>query len=516
MLSRPDSENILEIRGLVKRFPNGVVALDHVDLEMKRGEIHAVLGENGAGKTTLMNILFGLLQPDEGEIYLNGEKVTFHSPLDAINKGIGMVHQHRKLISAHTVLENIILGHPHTGKVIDKKKSRQEVEELCRRFGFKIDLDARVWQLTAGEKQLVEIIRALYRGAQILILDEPTSVLTPPEIENFLESLKAVSKEKVSLMPFVTHKLPEVFYVSHRVTILRRGKVVKSLLTSEATIPKLAEYMVGKEMSFELERIPTQPGREILRVENLSALNDKGLIAFSSINFVLREGEIFGIAGVSGNGQQELAETIFGLRKPLTGKIYFGGKDITKASVLERLKMGLTYIPPERLGMAAVGDLSLIDNVLMMYYFDDEFSRGGLINYKLAKDYTEKIISEFNVVAPGPSTKAAHLSGGNLQKLILGRVLLKTPKIIIANLPTQGLDVAAENYVRRKLLECKQKGISVILISESLDEILQLSDRVAPIYEGQFVNILENVDLRKEVVGAMIAGAFSARGANNA
>ncbi|MEM2036687.1 MAG: ATP-binding cassette domain-containing protein, partial [Candidatus Caldarchaeum sp.] len=223
MLSRPDSENILEIRGLVKRFPNGVVALDHVDLEMKGGEIHAVLGENGAGKTTLMNILFGLLQPDEGEIYLNGEKVTFHSPLDAINKGIGMVHQHRKLISAHTVLENIILGHPHTGKVIDKKKSRQEVEELCRRFGFKIDLDARVWQLTAGEKQLVEIIRALYRGAQILILDEPTSVLTPPEIENFLESLKAVSKEKVSLMPFVTHKLPEVFYVSHRVTILRRG-----------------------------------------------------------------------------------------------------------------------------------------------------------------------------------------------------------------------------------------------------------------------------------------------------
>ncbi|MCS6783757.1 MAG: ABC transporter ATP-binding protein [Candidatus Caldarchaeum sp.] len=500
----------------MKRFPNGVTALDHVDLVMKRGEIHAILGENGAGKTTLMNILFGILQPDEGEIYLNGEKVVFRSPLDAINKGIGMVHQHRRLIAAHTVLENIILGHPNTGKFIDKKKSRKEVEELCRRFGFKIDLDARVWQLSAGEKQLVEIVRALYRGAKILILDEPTSVLTPPEIDAFLDSIKAVSKEKVTLVPFVTHKLPEVFSISHRVTILRRGKVVKSLSIAEASIPKLAEYMVGRELSFELERVPTEPGAEILRVEKLSALNDKGLVAFKDVDFVLRQGEIFGVAGVTGNGQQELAETIMGLRKPVGGKIYFDGKDITKTSVLDRLKMGLAYIPPERIGVAAVGDLSLVDNVLLMYYFEKEMSRGGMINYKLAKQYTEKVISEFNVVAPGPTTKAAHLSGGNLQKLILGRVLLKTPKIIIANLPTQGLDIAAENYVRRKLLECKQKGISVVLISENLDEILQLSDRVAPIFEGRFVDILENINLRKEAIGAMIAGGFAERGVNRA
>ncbi|MEM1953304.1 MAG: ABC transporter ATP-binding protein [Candidatus Caldarchaeum sp.] len=507
-----DSPNILEVKGLVKTFPNGVVALDHVDLEMKRGEIHAILGENGAGKTTLMNILFGLLKPDEGEIYLNGERVVFHSPIDAINKGLGMVHQHRKLISAHTVFDNIILGHPRTGRIIEKNKLRAEIEELCRRFGFKIDLDARVWQLTAGEKQLVEIIRALYRGARILILDEPTSVLTPPEIDGFLQSLKAVSKSDITLIPFVTHKLPEVFAISDRVTILRRGRVVKTLRTSDATIRSLAEDMVGRELTFELERPLVQMGKEILKVENLSAMNDKGLVAFKNITFSLHEGEIFGIAGVTGNGQHELAESIFGLRKPVSGKIYFEGKDITKHGVLERLKMGITYVPPERLGVAVVGDLSLIDNVLLTYYFEKPLTKAGFIDYKLAKNLTEKIIAEFNIVAPGPGAKSAHLSGGNLQKLILGRVLIKNPKVIIANLPTQGLDIAAETYVRRRLLECKKMGIGVLLVSENLDEILQLSDTVAPIYEGQFVRILNNVNLVKEEVGAMIAGAYSRRG----
>ncbi|MDW8084150.1 MAG: ABC transporter ATP-binding protein [Candidatus Caldarchaeum sp.] len=512
MSTKPDSETILEIRGLTKIYPNGVVALDHVDLEMRRGEIHAILGENGAGKTTLMNILFGLVQPDEGEIYLNGEKVTFNSPLDALNKGIGMVHQHRKLIPAHTVLENIILGHPNTGKLLDKKRSRAEVEELCRKFGLKLDLDARVWQLSAGEKQLVEIVRALYRGAQVLILDEPTSVLTPPEIDAFLKSIQSVSRQNVTLVPFVTHKLPEVFSISHRVTVLRRGRVVKSLYTSESTVQKLAEYMIGREIEFVLEKVPASLGQEILRVENLSALNDKGLTAFKNISFSLREGEIFGIAGVTGNGQQEIAETIFGIRKPLSGKIVFAGKDVTKASVVDRLKMGMAYIPPERLGVAAVGDMSIVDNVLLTYYFEKDFSKHGIINYKLAKEYAERVIREFGVVTPSVYSKAVHLSGGNLQRLILGRVLLKTPRLIIANLPTQGLDIAAEQYVRKKLLECKQKGIAILLISENLDEILQLSDRVAPIYEGQFVNIVEAAQARKEEVGAMIAGAYSRGG----
>uniref|UniRef100_A0A7C5U4M9 ATP-binding cassette domain-containing protein n=1 Tax=Caldiarchaeum subterraneum TaxID=311458 RepID=A0A7C5U4M9_CALS0 len=314
------------------------------------------------------------------------------------------------------------------------------------------------------------------------------------------------------MIPFVTHKLPEVFAISDRVTILRRGRVVKTLRTSDATIRSLAEDMVGRELTFELERPLVQMGKEILKVENLSAMNDKGLVAFKNITFSLHEGEIFGIAGVTGNGQHELAESIFGLRKPVSGKIYFEGKDITKHGVLERLKMGITYVPPERLGVAVVGDLSLIDNVLLTYYFEKPLTKAGFIDYKLAKNLTEKIIAEFNIVAPGPGAKSAHLSGGNLQKLILGRVLIKNPKVIIANLPTQGLDIAAETYVRRRLLECKKMGIGVLLVSENLDEILQLSDTVAPIYEGQFVRILNNVNLVKEEVGAMIAGAYSRRG----
>ncbi|MCX8203664.1 MAG: ATP-binding cassette domain-containing protein, partial [Nitrososphaeria archaeon] len=360
--------------------------------------------------------------------------------------------------------------------------------------------------------QLVEIVRALYRGAKILILDEPTSVLTPPEIESFLESLKALSREKITLVPFVTHKLPEVFSICDKVTILRRGKVVKTLDVKETTANQLAEYMVGKEVSLSIERQDSMLGQVVLRVENLSAMNDKGLMAFSGVTFSLREGEIFGIAGVSGNGQHELAETIFGLRRPLSGRILYNGRDITKSSVLERLRMGIAYIPPERLGVAAIGELSLVDNVLLAYYFEGAASRNGFVNYKLVKGLTERIISEYGIVALGPAAKASHLSGGNLQRLILGRVLSRNPKIVIANLPTQGLDVAAAQYVRRKLMECKQRGASVILISEDLDEILQLSDRVAPIYEGRFVDVLENAALRKEEVGAMIAGAYAGRG----
>jgi len=504
-------ETILEVRGLTKIYPGGVVALDDVDLEFKSGEIHAILGENGAGKTTLMNILYGVLQPDRGEIYLYGRKVRFRSPLDAINMGIGMVHQQRRLIPAHTVLENIILGHPKAGRILDFKKMRREVEELCRKYGFRIDLDARVWQLSAGEQQLVEIIRALYRGAKILILDEPTSVLTPLETEAFLNSLKTMSKQDIALVPFVTHKLPEVFAISDRVTILRRGKVVKRLETKDATMKALAEYMVGKEVLFALSKPKVNIGGEILKVENLSAMNDKGLPAIKDVSFTIREGEIFGIAGVSGNGQQELAEVLAGLRRAETGRIIFMGKDITNAPVLERLKMGIGYIPSERLGVGVIGGFSLVENILMSLYFDKEFVSRGLLNYKKIREYAEKVISEFEVVAPSIYTKAAHLSGGNLQRLILSRVIPRTSKLLIANLPTVGLDVAATEYVRKRLLDCKEKGMGVLLISDDLDEVLQLSDRVAPIYEGRFVSILPAEQAKKEVIGAMMTGAYSGR-----
>ena len=501
-------ETVLEARGITKRFPGGVIANDHIDFEVKAGEVHAVLGENGAGKTTLMNILFGILQPDEGEIYIRGRRVEFKSPLDAIKLGIGMVHQHRKLIPAHTVLENIILGHPRTEKIPNMRRAEGEVKELCRKYGFEIDLNARVWQLSAGEQQLVEILKALYRGAKLLIFDEPTSVLTPLETEEFLKSLRTMATSELAIIPFITHKLPEVLRVSDRITILRRGKVVKRLKREEATMEALAEYMVGREVLFRVKKPEVKMGEEVLRVENLSALSDRGILALKGVSFSIREGEIFGIAGVSGNGQHELAEVLAGLRKAEGGRIVFQGRDITRASVLERLKMGIGYIPPERVE-ASIGGFSLVENIAMNLWYEEEFSKRGLLNYRKIREYAEKVISEFDVVAPSVEAKAAHLSGGNLQKLILARIIPRTMRLLIANLPTHGLDVSATEFVRNELMACKKEGMGILLISEDLDEVLQMSDRIAPIYEGRFVSIVPAEKARKESIGAMMAGAPS-------
>ncbi|MFQ6129413.1 MAG: ABC transporter ATP-binding protein [Candidatus Hadarchaeaceae archaeon] len=499
-------ETVLKAKGITKRFP-GVIANDHIDFDIKAGEIHAVLGENGAGKTTLMNILFGILRPDEGEIYVRGKGVEFKSTLDAIDLGIGMVHQHRKLIPAHTALENIVLGHPKTGKIPDMRRAEEEVRELCKKYGFKIDLNARVWQLSAGEQQLVEILKALYRGAKLLILDEPTSVLTPLEIEGFLKSLRVMAKDELALIPFITHKLPEVLEVSDRVTILRRGKVVKRLQTRKATMKALARYMVGREVLFKVKKPRVKKGKEVMRVESLSALSDKGILALKGISFSLREGEIFGIAGVSGNGQHELAEVLAGIRKAKGGKVIFQGRDITRASVLERLKMGIGYIPSERVRVGSIGEFSLADNIAMNLYFDKGFSRRGLLDFTKIREHAENVISEFDVIAPNVDTKAVHLSGGNLQKLILARVIPRTTRLLIANLPTHGLDVGATEFVRNKLATCKKEGMGILLISEDLDEVLQMSDKIAPIYGGRFVGIIPAEKARKESVGAMMAGA---------
>ena len=498
-------ETVLEAKGITKRFP-GVVANDYIDFEIKAGEIHAVLGENGAGKTTLMNILFGLLQPDEGEIYIGGQKVNFKSPLDAIALGIGMVHQHRKLVSAHTAIENIILGHPRAGKILNLKRAEEEVKELCERYGFKIDLRAKVWQLSEGEKQAVEILKALYRGAKVLILDEPTSALTPPETKKLLASIQAMARDELAIVPFITHKLPIVLAISDRVTVLRRGKVTARLETKHATEQSLAKSMVGREVIFRMERVKVEKGKPILQVENLSALNDKGVLALNGVSFSIREGEILGIAGVSGNGQHELAEVLAGLRKPVGGKVIFEGKDITHSSVLERWQMGIGYIPSERIEMGSIGDFSLVENVLMNCYFDDDFCQWEILNYKKVRRFTKEIISEYSVVAPSPDIKAKNLSGGNLQRLILARVLSRKPKLLIANLPTQGLDVGATEFVRNKLMEAKKEKAAILLISEDLDEILSLSDWVAPIYEGKFMAIIPGEEAKRENVGAMMAG----------
>jgi len=498
-------ETVLEARGITKRFP-GVVANDGIDFEIKAGEIHALLGENGAGKTTLMNILFGLLQPDKGEIYIGGKRVNFRSPLDAIDLGIGMVHQHRKLVSAHTVIENIILGHPRAGRILNLKRAEEEIQELCERYGFNVALRAKVWQLSEGEKQVVEILKTLYRGAKVLIFDEPTSALTPPETKKLLASIKAMASDELAIIPFITHKLPIVLEISDRVTVLRRGKVMACLGTDRVTEKSLAKRMVGREVIFRTERAEVEKGAPVLQVEYLSAINDKGFRALNGVSFTIREGEIMGIAGVSGNGQHELAEVLAGLRKAAGGKVIFEGKAITASSILERWKMGIGYIPCERTEVGSIGDFSLVENIAMNSYFDDSFSRRGILDYGKIRKLTEEIVSEYDVATPSLDMKAKNLSGGNLQRLILARVLSRRPRLLIANLPTQGLDVGATEFVRNKLMEAKKGKAGILLISEDLDEILSLSDWVAPIYEGKFMGIIPGEEAKRESVGAMMAG----------
>jgi simple sugar transport system ATP-binding protein len=497
----------LEARGITKRFP-GVVANDKIDFEIKAGEIHAILGENGAGKTTLMKILFGEYQPDEGEIHIAGKPVKFRSCLDAIDLGIGMVHQHRKLVPAHSVIENIILGHPRAGKILNLSRAADEIIELCNKYGFSIDLKAKVWQLSEGEKQVVEILKALYRGAEVLILDEPTSALAPTETEKLLESIQAMAKDDLAIVPFITHKLPIVLAISDRVTVLRRGKVISTMDTEHATERSLAMEMVGREVIFRVEKTKVERGQTILEVKDISAFSDKGLLALNGVSFSIREGEIFGIAGIAGNGQQELVEVLAGLREAHGGRVMLDGKDITHSSSLERWQMGIGYIPSDRIHVGSIADFSLVENTAMNYYFDDVYNQGGTLDYSKIRGLTEEIIAEYGVLTPGPDTTAKSLSGGNLQKLILARVLSRNPRLVIAHLPTQGLDIGAIEFVRNKLIEAKKEKAGILLISEDLDEVLSLSDWVAPIYEGKFMEIIPGDDCTRENVGAMCAGIY--------
>ncbi len=496
---------VLAAKGITKRFP-GVIANDQIDFEIKAGEIHAVLGENGAGKSTLMKILFGQYQPDEGEIYVGGKQVKFKSPLDAIDLGIGMVHQHRKLVPAHTVIDNIILGHPGAGKILDLKRATREINDLCDKFGFSIDLKAKVWQLSEGEKQVVEILKALYRGAELLIMDEPTAALTPLETEKLLTSIEAMSNDDLAIVPFITHKLPIVLRISDRVTVLRRGKVISCIETEQATEKTLAEELVGREIIFRTERVKVEKGETVLKVDNLCALSDKGTLALDGCSFSISEGEIFGVAGVSGNGQRELVEALAGLRESETGTVELNGKDITRLSSAKRWELGIGYIPADRNGTGSIGDFSLVLNTTMNYYFDHDYYSRGTLDYSKIRSLTEAIIAEYDVKTPNADVKAKNLSGGNLQKLILARVLSRKPQLVIASLPTQGLDIGAIEFVRNKLTEAKVNKAAVLLISEDLDEVFALSDWIAPIYEGKFMDIIPVEKAKRERVGAMMAG----------
>ena len=508
-------EVILEMRGITKRFP-GVLANDQIDFDIKAGEVHALLGENGAGKTTLMNVLYGLWRPDAGEIRIRGKRVVLKSPKDAIELGIGMVHQHFMLVPPLTVTENVILGLKSTrGPLLDLDRAEKRIVELSKKYGLKVDPKAKIEQLSVGERQRVEIIKTLYRGAQTLILDEPTAVLTPPEVKELMEIIRQMAKEGLAVIPFITHKLPEVMAISNRVTVLRRGKVTARIGTKRTDERELAKKMVGREVIFRVKRRKVRMGKVTLEVKNLGALNDRGLPALKNVSFSIREGEILGVAGVAGNGQREMAEVLTGLRKATGGKVYTQGKDMTNKSPGKFIDQGVGHIPEDRLGMGLIMDFSIAENMILETHSKSPFShrwfmpfnRKWFLNKKEIDKHADRLISEYNIVTPSKDVPARNLSGGNLQRLILARELSRNPKILIANQPTRGLDVGATEFIREKVIEQREKGMAIMLISEDLEEIISMSDRIAVMYEGKIVGLIPAAKAKIKEIGLMMAGA---------
>jgi ABC-type uncharacterized transport system ATPase subunit len=510
LTSQQISPPLVQMKGIVKRFP-GVLANDNVDFELQRGEIHALLGENGAGKSTLMNILAGLYRPDAGAILVNGRPVHFSSPRDAIRAGIGMVHQHFMLVPSQTVTENILLGLDEPRFLLNLKKYDQVIEDLGERFGLKVDPRAKVWQLSVGEQQRVEILKMLYRGAQVLVMDEPTAVLAPLEIEGLFTTLRAMVAEGKSVI-FISHKLQEVMEISDRVTVLRRGKVTASgIPTEQVTREELARLMVGRDVIFQLDKQPQPPGELILQVDDLHAENDKGIPALRGVSLNVRCNEIVGIAGVAGNGQRELAQVLTGLRKCTGGSIRFKGEIINDKSPRCSIDLGMAHVPEDRTHVGSSPNLSITDNAIMKKYHREPISRGWMLDMPAASQFAQELKRAYDIIAPNVDTPARLLSGGNLQRLILAREISGEPSLIIAMQPTRGLDVGAIEGVHRLLLAQRSAGAGILLISEELDELLSLSDRVYVLYEGKImgeVTISNGSDSSElvEKIGLMMTG----------
>jgi simple sugar transport system ATP-binding protein len=502
----------VEMHGIVKRFP-GVIANDQVDLTVASGEIHALLGENGAGKSTLMNVLAGLYRPDAGEIRVHGHPVDIRSPRDATQLGIGMVHQHFMLVQPQTVAENVILGLSTPRFRLDMPTFEAEISELSARYGLQVDPSAYIWQLSVGEQQRVEILKMLYRGADTLILDEPTAVLTPQESEELGQTLRQMVSEGKTVI-FITHKLDEVMAFADRVTVLRRGKTVSTLTTSETTKRDLACEMVGREVVFRIDRseydTPSEvksQAKPVLVIENLSALNDKALPALSDVSLTLNQFEILGIAGVAGNGQRELAEVITGLRKATSGRILLGPHDLTNRSPRRSIDLGLSHVPEDRMHTGLIANMTVSGNLILKDYRHPPLARVGFLIEKAIARFSDRLIREFEIATPSRDTQIKSLSGGNLQKALLAREITAGGDLMVAVHPTRGLDVGATEWVQRKLLEQRQKGAAILLISEDLDELLAVSDRIAVIYEGLIMGIVPAHDAQVEEIGLMMAGA---------
>ena len=498
--------NAVEMRGITKAFP-GVVANNKVDLEVRKGEILALVGENGAGKSTLMNLLYGLLHPDEGEILIDGKPAHIGGPRDAIAQGIGMVHQHFMLIPVFTVGENVMLGRePVSGPgFYDHGRARKEIDELTKRYGLRLDPDARTGDLPVGLQQRVEIVKVLYRGANIVILDEPTGVLTPQESKELFSVLRDLVKSGKTII-FISHKLREVLEISDRITVMRRGKVVGHLVTKDTTEQEIATLMVGREVLLRVDKKPAKPGDVTFKVENLTASSDRGVPALKGVSFELRQGEILGIAGVEGNGQSELMEVLAGTRRATGGRVLLGDKDVTSFDARTEREAGIAFVPEDRRGTGLVLGYSIADNLILGRQRSPAFSWHALVLRLAAiKEWARRLVKEFDIRTPTIDTAARNLSGGNQQKIIVAREMASRPRVLLAAQPTRGVDIGAIEFIHRRLVAERDEGTAVLLVSAELDEIRSLSDRIAVIYEGKIVSI-EPADAPEDRLGLLMTG----------
>jgi simple sugar transport system ATP-binding protein len=489
-----------------KEFP-GIVANDNITLQVKKGEIHALLGENGAGKSTLMNVLFGLYQPEKGEIKVKGKKVEITNPNIANDLGIGMVHQHFMLVDTFTVTENIILGNePKKGTSINLKEAEKQVKEISEKYGLKVDPTAKISDISVGMQQRVEILKTLYRGAEILIFDEPTAVLTPQEIKELIQILKTLINEGKSII-LITHKLKEIMEVCDRVTVIRKGKGIGTVDVADTNPNELASLMVGREVSFTTEKIPALPKEDVLTIENLVVKDNRQVPMVNSLSLSVRAGEIVGVAGVDGNGQTELIEAITGLRKVNSGTVKINNKNITNMHPRKITETGIGHIPQDRHKHGLVLDFPVGENMVLQTYYQKPFSKSGVLNFKAIYDKAAQLIKEFDVRTPSSTTLARALSGGNQQKAIIGREVDRNPDLLIAAQPTRGLDVGAIEFIHSRLIEQRDNGKAVLLISFELDEIMNVSDRIAVIYEGKIVDIVDPKETTEQELGLLMAGS---------
>ena len=497
---------ILDMQNITKIFP-GVKANDNVNLSIKKGEIHALVGENGAGKTTLMNVLYGLYDPEGGQVFYEGNKVNVDGPQDAIDLGIGMVHQHFMLVDPLTVTENIILGNePRKGLKINQKKARKEVEDISNKYGLYVDPDAKIQDISVGMQQRVEIIKTLYRGADLLIFDEPTAVLTPQEIDELFDIFRSL-KEQGKTIIFITHKLKEVKEISDRITVLRGGKSIDTVDTANVSEEDVAELMVGRPVLLEVEKTKAKPGKIFLTIENLKVKNNRNIQAVNGVSLTVKKGEILGIAGVEGNGQSELIEAITGLRKIESGQVKIKDKEITKFNAREIKREGVAHIPEDRQKRGLIMDFDLQENMILGYHDLEPFSKNGIMNYNNIRNYTQELLEKFDVRGGGATTDAKSLSGGNQQKVIVAREFSHDPELLIASQPTRGVDVGSIEFIHKQIIDRRDNGAAVLLVSAELSEILSLSDRIAVIFEGEIVDILDVEDADERRLGNLMTGS---------